>query len=264
MKAKEGERMEPFVFFKVFGGLGNQMFEYAAAYAVAKTKNAKLYLQACSDNAHNVKGHNYVQKLFTDGIECEGAPGPHSQYSQGDSPFFPWDPRTPELPCRMDGYFQFYPAIAPVLPELVEKFRKALNVGETDPKTVLLHVRRGDYVPKANFHFLQGPEYYLNAYIALAQRIQKMPERVLCFSDDIEWCKQQEWLRVIPKIEFYENEDELETLAEMARCGGGAIIGNSTFSWWGAMMSGTEYVYYPSRWIGLHIYDLFPGNWVCI
>ena len=68
----------------------------------------------------------------------------------------------------------------------------------------------------------------------------------------------------MPNISFYENENELETLAEMGRCGGGAIIANSTFSWWGAMLSKSKVVYYPSRWIGCPVYDLFPKEWIRI
>jgi hypothetical protein len=50
----------------------------------------------------------------------------------------------------------------------------------------------------------------------------------------------------------------------MAACKDGAILANSTFSWWAAMVSGTQNVVYPSRWINQQIYSLFPSHWVSV
>jgi hypothetical protein len=40
----------------------------------------------------------------------------------------------------------------------------------------------------------------------------------------------------------------------------GAIIANSTFSWWGAIFN-AETVIYPKRWMFSEIFDLFPPQW---
>ena len=58
---------------------------------------------------------------------------------------------------------------------------------------------------------------------------------------------------VLVEVEVIENEDELETLYLMSNCWGGAIIANSTFSWWGAYFarqgSGDSYkAVYPKVW----------------
>jgi hypothetical protein len=45
---------------------------------------------------------------------------------------------------------------------------------------------------------------------------------------------------------------------------GGAIIANSTFSWWAAILSDTPYVVYPKKWIAQNIENLFPSNWISI
>jgi hypothetical protein len=252
----------PFVFVPLLGGLGNQMFQYAAGYIVAKLNEGKLFLQPSTDNLHNTKNHNYIQLLFQDASECLVCPQHILKYHQSRPPFSSWNPIGVSLPCRLEGYFQYYPILEPFLPELIERFRKALHVNETN-NTVFLHVRRGDYVEKSHIHYLQGPEYYYTAYKHLNRILQFIPPKLLVISDDIEWCKKQEWIQAFPNVDFYENENELETLAEMARCGG-AIIANSTFSWWGAMLSKTKHVYYPSKWIAIPVEDLFPKHWVCI
>lgn len=252
-----------FVYIEVFGGLGNQLFQYAAGYTVSKIYSCKIYIKNDNNNPHNIKEHNYVQKLFLDASECSSAPGAFNQYNQLYSPFFPWNPVEAEPSCRLGGYFQYYPAIQPFLPTLVDRLSEALAITERT-NDVFIHIRRGDYVEKSNYHYLQGPDYYVKAYLQLINDIGKIPERVVLFSDDINWCKQQEWIRMIPNLIFYENDDELDNLREMAKCSGGAIIANSTFSWWGAMLSKNQFVYYPSKWIGSELYDLFPKYWVCI
>ncbi len=252
---------DPFVYFNLYGGLGNQMFQYSAAYAVSKAHRVKLCLKDSGENHHNKKGHNYIQKLFLDASECIFEPGQYEEYHHRD--FFPWDPTEITVPVRLRGHFQYYPTLVPYLPDLLASFKGALKVGVKNT-SVFMHVRRGDYLNNPDTHYLQSHEYYLTAYQHLANALQAIPEKVLVFSDDIAWCKEQPWFQVIPNLEFYTNEDELESLAEMARCGGGAIIANSTFSRWGAILSESKHVYYPSRWINGRVYDLFPGDWVCI
>ena len=252
-----------YVFIEVFGGLGNQLFQYASAFMVAQLTQSKLYVQQDKTNPHNIKQHNYVQRLFIDAEEPPAQLEGFNRFNQEVYSFYPWNPLDVKVPVRMEGYFQYYPAIEPILPHLVERLRKALGAEDTT-ENVCMHIRRGDYVGKSDFHFLQGPEYYAQAYLQLVAKTNKIPERVMLFSDDIDWCKNQDWLRSIPGLMFYENNDEIETLREMARCGGGAIIANSTFSWWGAILSKTPHVYYPSRWIGCKVFELFAKNWVCI
>jgi hypothetical protein len=256
-------RQSPFVFVPLHGGLGNQMFQYSAGFIVAKLNHAQLYLQNSNENAHNKKNHNYVKLLFQDASECHVPPKGVLLYRQAKSPFCSWNPVGLSLPCHLEGYFQYYPVLEPFLYQLIERFRQALRVKQTTD-TVFLHIRRGDYVEKSKIHYLQSAQYYYAAYKHLNKILRALPPNVLVFSDDIEWCKKQDWIQKIPNVSFYENEDELETLAEMASCGGGAIIANSTFSWWGAILSKTKYVYYPSKWIAMPIENLFPKHWVCI
>lgn len=258
--------MEPFVCVNLFGGLGNQLFQYAAAKRVASQYNCAVYVNKEQDNAHNTNGHNYAKELFSDAIEVDWPRGPLGEYvfrSQGvnvvsqQDGFAPWDPSSVTAPCVLNGYFQYYPALSPSLPDLIQEL---LQKGPKfpDQQATFLHIRRGDYVEKSDFHYLQGPEYYLRAI----ETIQ--PTKVLVFSDDIQWCKQQGWLSSIPSVEFIEEQDEVRALFLMASCKEGAILANSTFSWWGAMLSEAPKVTYPSKWIAQQIYSLFPPSWICI
>jgi hypothetical protein len=68
----------------------------------------------------------------------------------------------------------------------------------------------------------------------------------------------------INTIEFIEEPDEYHALSMMIQCQGGAVIANSTFSWWGAIL-GSHYskspVVYPLKWCGEETVILFPQEW---
>lgn len=102
---------------------------------------------------------------------------------------------------------------------------------------VSLHVRRGDYVGNSFYIDLTQTDYYQKAMAEFPHR------KFLIFSDDIEWCKQQE---IFKGCEFSAGRSELEDLNLMMRCDG-HIVANSTFSWWGAWL-GKGKVIAPKAW----------------
>ena len=185
-------------------------------------------------------------------------------YSQSDG-FQSWNPNDIQLSSILKGYFQFYPAIQPILSDLRTQLIQNLKIQNQNPNNAFLHVRRGDYVGKSNFHYLQGEEYYTNAYARLCELRKNIgpPQNLFVFSDDIEWCKEQKWLQ-LPGVIFIDEKDEVKSLAMMVSSTGGAILANSTFSWWAAILSDTPYVVYPTKWIAQKIENLFPEIWVSV
>ncbi len=261
--------MKPFVCVELFGGLGNQIFQYAAGKAVARYNNCELLVNKERDNKHNVNGHNYARELFTDAVEVDfptndawlfQQQGVH-MYKQSNG-FEAWNPKDIPVPCILSGYFQYLPAIEFVLPEVRAILMKNLHEYPYQRNDLaFLHVRRGDYLKLPDFHYIQTEEYYTKALQLLFQKNPEIRE-LYVFSDDLQWCKQQAWLHHIPFVKFIENTDEIRSLSLMSLCIGGAVIGNSTYSWWGAMLSRSKHVIYPSRWIAQKIENLFPSHWV--
>jgi hypothetical protein len=91
-------------------------------------------------------------------------------------------------------------------------------------------------------------------------------DKIIIVSDEMSWVKEQEYFKS-DLFELYENEDELETLALMTLCTGGAICGGSTFSWWGAFLGAHEKrnpIFVPKDWIKFKIECLFPEEWIII
>lgn len=91
---------------------------------------------------------------------------------------------------------------------------------------VSLHVRRGDYVGNLFYVDLMQTDYYQKAMAEFPNR------KFLVFSDDVEWCKQQE---IFKDCYFSTGQTELEDMNLMSKCNG-HICSNSTFAFWGAWL----------------------------
>ena len=101
----------------------------------------------------------------------------------------------------------------------------------------------------------------------------KYDAKVFVFSDDIEWVKNQPFFNppsatppdqtTTPFVII--ETDEIETMAYMSLCRGGAICANSSFSWWGAFLGAHQTrspVYVPRNWmLECQIDGLFPDEW---
>ncbi len=95
------------------------------------------------------------------------------------------------------------------------------------PGYVSIHVRRGDYVNNSYYVDLFQNGYYKRAKDFFPHK------KFLVFSDDIEWCKQQE---IFKDCEFSEGLGEIEDMNLMASCESN-IIANSSYSWWAAYLN---------------------------
>jgi hypothetical protein len=144
---------------------------------------------------------------------------------------------------------------------------------------IFLHVRRSDYIGSQVHHPLCSLQYYENA---LKHFDESSP--VLVFSDDIEWCKDQELFSsdrfmLSEYQEKYPQKSDTNDgkqnalipyfdLCMMTLCTGG-IIANSTLSWWGAWLikNPNQPIIAPDPWFGpgynhYIMDDLLPKNWI--
>jgi hypothetical protein len=121
------------------------------------------------------------------------------------------------------------------------------------PTTAFMHVRRGDKVARGED--LQT-KYFINGLTELNKN--NNIKTIYIFSDDIEWCKTQDsvWKSNTTNkiIEYFDNKDELIVLYAMLLCEAGALLSNSTFGMWGAMLGADSN---PNSTI---VYNLKPGD----
>lgn len=245
------------------GGLGHQLFQYAAALAVRKESNpdAKIYFVK-SRSSYNYLHHDYTKELFTDGEGIEDISGTLGHYRQRNG-YERWNPKL--LPTHnklyLDGYFQYLPAILDVLPTICDDiYRKLANLvvyKATIPRTFgFVHVRRG---AKPEQHSL-----YYSTGMNMLEKHNKNLKNWLIFSDDVEWCKEQQMFRK-QNVTILDEKNEYQALYLMAQCKAGAVISNSTFSWWGAFMGAFatgNHVVYPTSWSEKGPVYLFPEDWI--
>ena len=245
------------------GGLGNQLFQYAAGFLQRKITNGRLlFTPAKHKNKHDVTDYRTVFGLEKYDTEL---PVHRIDLYQEDG-FAIWDPEDYRYPVvLLYGYFQNYTVLKCILPEfketVLEKLKSqreiSLHKYTIPPSSGFLHVRRGDYIAIGNWDTI-GINYYKKA-VAQLPNIKNW----FIFSDDIEWVKTQEFFQNMEPI-YIEETDPLMSLALMSEIHDGAIIANSTFSWWGAYLGGSDSVIYPKVWFDKSTPDLFPEKWIGI
>lgn len=250
---------------RVEGGLGNQMFIYAAARSLALRTNRMLKLDVTNVFNVDTYGRRYQLHLFN--IQAKVANDEEvAAYIVGSESYnhsrrlnrllpLSWrsfieekslfDPRMLQFQPKREvvylvGYWQreeYFKNVEPVIrqdftlkvelsEETLSVMERIQNVGD---ESVSLHARRISY------EHLLSKRYYERAFEALQKHVKR--PRFFIFSDDVGWV--QENLNPPGPFELVTHngtERDFEDLWLMSRCRH-AIIANSTFSWWGAWLN---------------------------
>jgi hypothetical protein len=268
------------------GGLGNQMFQYAAGRSLAAHHNTELKLDISQfsrvkentprqyylssfriketftsrEDLHRVRtSSSRLNNLYT-GVYCALTGKPPVQYKK--EPHFHFDPGFLTLPDNvyLDGYWQSEKYFQSI--ENVIKSEFTLKEDPDPPNTLMsekilgsnavsIHIRRGDYVTNPVtfvYHGVCTLEYYHRAINCITQKISD--PHFYIFSDDPLWVKQN--LEVnYPHTYVTHNQDlkDYMDLWLMSLCQH-HIIANSSFSWWGAWLCSNpgKIVIAPKRW----------------
>lgn len=274
------------VITKLYGGLGNQMFQYAAGKALSSQLNSALFFDDYWFDL--VVGHpNATERVFelsTFGI-TPTHPGIIEKISLRLNPPMIIKEKDmdyqPELKNAtgnivLDGYWQSYKYFVgyendirngfrfkETLSPIVKKILKEIR--HTD--SVALHVRRGDYVNtrRTSFIGLIPLSYYKKALeIVIARAVNPV---IFIFSDDPGWCRNN--LNLKNNIKFisdYGSTTAAEEMMLMSACRHN-IIANSTFSWWGAWLNDNpnKIICAPKIWYKgtpSTITDRIPEDWI--
>ena len=111
------------------------------------------------------------------------------------------------------------------------------------PETCAIHVRRTDYLNCSETFYALPLRYYV---LGMQKIINETGcQNFMVFSDDIEWCRQQE---IFSECQFSEGLSDIEDLCAMAECDY-HIIANSSFSWWGSYLAKSKRVIAPPIWV---------------
>ncbi len=254
------------------GRLGNQMFQMASTIGIAR----KLGYSPAFP-IENFQSESPYSHTGCDLLECFDIPTSMLlNRNQLDIRFvyheneFTYDPRTLGIPDSTDinGYLQTEKYFTEIQDEIrsIFTFKKHIQEAanyitkETD-NAVSIHVRRGDYVASPDHHPTQDGEYYRKSIAEFGS-----DKIFYIFSDDVEWCKNVFTGR---NFRFIESGNPYVDLCIMSKLNN-HIIANSSFSWWGAWLSGnTSKVVSPIKWfgpalVGNNTSDIYCKNWIKI
>jgi hypothetical protein len=257
------------------GRLGNQMFQYASlrgiSHNVEKDFCFPIYEQSQDDGLGNLVKTELFDCFQMSSVSDENIRYLNTEnYVQERFHHFDEDiyTRCPDN-VSLYGYFQtekYFTNVKDIIKkdftfkdEILDPCREMFSTLETD-KVISLHIRRGDYLLISNNHPLCELEYY-----AKALQIFENYDKVIIFTDDLEWCKGQS---LFDKDVFMisESKNNYIDLCLMTMCSG-HIIANSSFSWWGAWLANSQKVVAPNNWFGPDLTykstkDIYLENWI--
>ncbi len=128
---------------------------------------------------------------------------------------------------------------------LSETAGKYLSDIQSQDCSISIHVRRGDYVRLKGYKNY-SIEYYKSALSLLKKK--HATGTIYIFSDDIEWCEEN--MSDLGSVFFVKGtQNAFEDMWLMSKCVHN-IIPNSTFSWWGAFLNTNpdKIVVMPQKW----------------
>ena len=181
---------------------------------------------------------------------------------------------SPQEDCSLWGFFQSEKYFKDIESNIRKDFRFTDNLVSSCwsliknvDNPIALHIRRGDFVHNAGNHPPLDMEYYKSAL-----ELFDSNREVIIFSDDTEWCKEQD-LFESDRFAVAEGGHQFYDLCLMTMCSD-FIIANSSFSWWGAWLSriykrpGRGRVIAPKKWFGPNLdhdtKDLYCEGWTVL
>lgn len=238
-----------FIIPALAGRLGNNLFMIAHAYAMGLEYNRQVVI---AKDQVKYEGNDFSQNIFRKLEMIE------KFYPQRFTGLVPAE----DEPTMCVGYYQseeYFKKYSENIKSLFGpplefiKGNKNLITELFSTRTLVINVRRGDYLHYPNYHPTITPEY-----IEKALSIIPLIEHIIVLSDDISWCKIALDIIHSTQITYIEGFPP-EVQLWLMSMGNDYIISNSSFSWWGAWLSRepNKTVVAPATWFGPD----YQGTW---
>jgi hypothetical protein len=295
---------DPVVITHLMGGLGNQMFQYAAGRALALRTASSLKLDLSGFGVGDARRFE-LQRFPIDAtaatkeeLAALGAAGVarSNRVARTVGPL--WNLLRPSSRIYRERHFHFDSSVANLHPPVFlfgywqsEKYfsdcadairrelmpstpfdaeNAAMAARIDSANAVSVHIRRGDYAdnPTTNrYHGTCTVDYYQQAIAYLSERIEAA--HAFVFSDDHAWaCRNLQFAIPTTFVTINGAVEGFRDMQLMLRCRH-HVIANSSFSWWGAWLSprAEKIVVAPVRWFRgstSDTRDLLPERWIKI
>lgn len=249
--------------------LGNQLFQIAAAVALAKSNNDYVAFPKW----------DYAQYFAGDFTPIDF----HGVYEYKEDGFH-HKPIVYRKTLGLNGYFQsekyfldkkytirnMFQPTTEILHDIQHRYAMLVqdDDGYINVSTCSVHVRRGDYVNLPNHHPIISDGWY---HAVMNMSHFSDDTHFLVFSDDHKWCKDnigtpKNWYDQNHKITIVKGGTDVDDFFMQTMCDS-HIIANSSYSWWAAWLhKDAKTVIAPSVWFGpayddWNTKDLIPDRW---
>lgn len=270
------------------GRLGNQMFQYAALRGIAAKRGYDWVIPP--DTYNHKDNYGLFETFELTNVKPENIGFINNDKNMVEISHSYSEDIVEKCPDDVSvyGYFQTEKYFSHIADEIHTDFtfkkdyldpcKEYINSLDTAP--IFLHIRQSDNIGREQYHPILPISYFEEA-------LTQFPEDTQCFifTDDINWCKKQEFFKQ-DRFLFNESNDRYSyqsidgtgkmqntllpqvDLCLMSLCSGG-IIANSSFSWWGAWLQndrGKVIAPDPKKWFGtamseLDTSDIVPERW---
>jgi hypothetical protein len=289
------------VIVQLSGGLGNQLFQYATGFAMAKKNQSLLKLDLSSFSNYHLRKYELKHYAISAGTI---KPFPGFVYKSANKllpvvlrnkiTFLPpyglriinessyhvdSTPYQNKHGIFLEGYWQSEKYFNDYRITLCREFKlkypftgRNAELADILPSenSVSIHIRRGDYISNhvnKKIYSECTTEYYHHAISFMSKKVDNPIFYI--FSDDIAWSKNN--LRPDFPTSYIEHNNTDQghlDLRLMSLCKHN-IIANSSFSWWGAWLNENpgKIVIAPAKWYNdptLRSDDLIPENWLTL
>lgn len=277
----------------IIGGLGNQMFQYAAGFRLAHALGVEYKIDVSDFETYKIQDYSLGTLSITAPVASEretdalkgrlGLLGRMARSSHRiDEPslaFYP-DLLNAKDGSYLTGYWQSEKYFGDVSAEIRKQFSVRDEIDAENAHIaaeiqnglhVSIHIRRGDYITNKqaqSFHGSCSLDYYRDAAQYIFDATAAKDIEFVVFSDDPQWVKDN--LRLEYPMRYVDHNGPEKNYLDMylMSCCRHNIIANSSFSWWGAWLNSHEdkIVVAPKRWfVGKEnalTKDLIPEIWV--
>lgn len=248
----------------IMGGLGNQLFQLAAAYSYARRNGAQLQLLNKQDNGTR----SFYWDTLLSGLKpylVDSLPQ-LLQWSEDLPTMYKEISSLTQEGLYLNGYLQS--SKYHIKNEIKESFKVDLSqdllekyhfLFSNKDHVVVMHSRQTDYVTHKEFHGPLTHDYYRKALSHITETV-KHPFVVLC-GDDHQFWKDMD----IEYPHIILNESDVNTFGILQQFHY-YIMSNSTFIWWCVYIADAKKVIVPAKWFGpsgpAHYEDIYEEEWI--
>lgn len=248
---------------KIYGGLGNQLFQYSFGLYLSKKNNVELILDTSwfEQNYKKSTPRTFDLKYFNLSASLKNSLSLKFKLFFYNNIFFKRISLFKKLKvyrdndfdllmnanitsAYLDGYWHNCSYLQNIKGLLKDEFKPKFDFFKlTDfskkiintKNSVAIHIRRGDYITNGNYAIC-STKYFLNAIEKISNDLIN-PEFFI-FSDDIEFAKKEITtnLPVYFAVNYNTYISNIEDFFNMSLCKH-HIISNSTFSWWASWLN---------------------------